>query len=104
MAERLKLQGQTGLEACLAHRCDEHEDLPPVNSTGPNLSECAICVADAFVTAYEKRFEAEIFWPSIESAKQRLNFLAAGVGDQFVEEVRGRIAAARVDPDTLTKQ
>lgn len=104
MPVRHKHIGQTDIEACLAHRCDEHAELPPVNSEGPNLSECAICVAEAFVDAFEKKYEAEIFWPSIESAKQRLNLLAAGVGDQFVQEVRGRIAAARIDPDTLTPQ
>ena len=90
--------------ACGAHRCDEHEDLPAVNSSGPDMSECGICVGAAFVEAFEKKFDAEVFWPSIESAKQRLNFLATGVGDQFVEEVRARLMAARVDPDTLTKQ
>lgn len=80
--------------ACVAHRCDDHEELPVVNDKGPDGSECAGCVADALVKAYEQAFEKTLFWPLIQSARDRLNLLAPGAGDSFQEEVRATINAA----------
>lgn len=92
------------VKACAAHRCDTHQDVPPVNSTGPEQSECGLCVADAIVEAYEKAFEQNVFWPLIESARSRLNLLAPGAGDSFLDEARATLTAASIDDGTATKQ
>lgn len=92
---------EAGVEDCVAHRCDEHEQYPPVNSDGPNLSECAICVGEAFVRAFEQKIWNEIFWPAIDSAAARLEFFSPGSGDSFVKETRARIQAAQMDPDAV---
>jgi hypothetical protein len=81
---------------CVGHRCDEHEDLPPMNQTGPDGSECGGCVGQAFAEAYEKAFEKKVFWPLIQSARDRLNLLAPGAGDAFQEEARATINTASI--------
>lgn len=85
---------------CVGHRCDEHEDVPPVNSHGPHGSECALCVAQTLVDAYEAAFEKKIFWPIITSARDRLNLLSPGTGDKFVEEARATLNTASIDDIT----
>jgi hypothetical protein len=35
--------------ACVAHRCEEHKDIPPLNmQEGNGSSECGPCAAEAF--------------------------------------------------------
>jgi len=81
---------------CLAHRCEAHEGMPPINSEGPQLSECAICVGQTFANAYANTFEQTVFWPLIESARRMLNFLSPGAGEAYVEEARAALLAGRV--------
>lgn len=81
--------------ACVGHRCDKHNGLPPTNGNGPDGSECAGCTAEAFTEAFEEAFEGDIFWPTVDSARDRLNMLAPGAGDQFVAETRARIEALK---------
>jgi hypothetical protein len=101
MAARLFLAGETPtIRSCVAHRCEDHEDLPPVNSDGPDLSECGICVGQRFVEAFELKFWNEIFWPSIESARSKLRVLGgADLAEAFVQEAHARIRGAQMDPD-----
>lgn len=85
--------------ACVAHRCSEHSDMPVIGNTGPEQSECSICVAQTFVIAYEKSFEAKVFWPAVQSARDRLNLLSPGAGDQFVDETRATLNAAGIETE-----
>lgn len=89
-------EGVTPATACIAHRCDDHADLPAVNQEGPEGSECAGCVGQAFAAAWEAAFEKNVFWPLIQSARDRLNILAPGAGDQFEEQARAQINAAAI--------
>jgi hypothetical protein len=92
-----------GAQACVAHRCDDHAEIPPVNDKGPQRSECGMCVADTIVATYEATFEKNVFWPLIESARTRLNLLAPGAGDSFLEEARATLNAASIDDGSLEK-
>lgn len=85
--------------ACVAHRCDDHGTVPPINSHGPDKSECALCVAQALVEGYEKAFERRVFWPTIESARDRLNLLAPGSGNRFLEDARAILNSASIDDE-----
>ncbi len=93
-AEVDPLLGIHTASGCIGHRCDEHSDLPPMNQAGPDESECGACVGQAFAAAYEKAFEKTVFWPLIQSARDRLNLLAPGAGDKFQDEARATINAA----------
>lgn len=82
---------------CIAHRCAAHAELPPVDDSADDGGECGPCVGEKYIAAYERAAEEDIkknlLWPSIDSARDRLNLLAKGAGDQFVEEVRARVQA-----------
>lgn len=80
---------------CIAHRCDAHADLPPVNQWGPNESECGGCVGQAFAEALEKAFEEQVYWPMVQKARDRLNLLSAGAGTQFEDEARALLVASK---------
>jgi len=86
------------LADCLAHRClrPDHVEVPVINDAGPDGSECALCVAEELVKAYEKAFEKSVFWPVVETARNRMNLLSFGAGDKFQEEARAIINAARM--------
>jgi hypothetical protein len=77
---------------CLAHRCDEHREMKPVDDSADDGAECGICVAAKFVLAHEEAAEKEIldrlFWPMVETARDRLNLLALGAGASFEEQAR----------------
>jgi hypothetical protein len=92
-----------GAASCMAHRCDTHAEIPPMNSDGPDKSECGFCVADTIVRTYEQTFEGNVFWPLIESARTRLNLLAPGAGDSFLDEARATLNAASIDDGSLEK-
>lgn len=92
-------QGLVPAKACVGHRCDEHAAVPIVNDVGPDKSECAICVAQAFVKGYEKAFEKTVFWPAVQSARDRLNLLAPGAGAAFVDETRATLNAAGIETE-----
>lgn len=83
--------------ACVSHRCDEHADVPPINQGGPDESECGMCVAVDLVASYETAFEQKVFWPVVQSARDRLNLLAPGAGDVFLDEARAILNSASVD-------
>lgn len=87
-------QGLVPAKACVAHRCPEHAEVPPINDAGPEQSECALCVATTFVRGYEKAFEKSVFNPVVEKARDRLNLMAPGAGDQFVDEARAILNTA----------
>jgi hypothetical protein len=80
---------------CLAHRCAEHAEMPPVDDRGDDGSECGVCVGVKFVQAHEAAAEDDIkkklYWPMVQSARDRLNLLAAGAGDAFEEEARRHV-------------
>lgn len=84
----------------VAFRCedhpDKHHDVPAINSNAPEGAECAMCVAEALVRAYEKTFEKSLLWPIVEMAKGRLNLLAFGAGDAFQDEARAQVNAAKL--------
>ena len=86
--------GTVPVEACMSHRCAEHAAVPSLNNAGPDNAECAMCVAETMVRAYEKEFEKKVFWPMVESARSRLNLLAVGAGEAFMEEARATLNAA----------
>jgi hypothetical protein len=80
------------IDDCLAHRCLAHREMQPVDDSADNGSECGICTAQKFIAAHEQAAEEEIlkrlFWPAIESARERLNLLSPGAGHAFEEEAR----------------
>jgi hypothetical protein len=86
-----------GVKDCIGHRCDEHERAEPHNANGPDQSECAMCLVEAFVLAYERQFEAAVFWPAITSARDRLNLLLPGAGNDLLEDARATLNAAALD-------
>lgn len=73
--------------------------MPPTNDAGPDQSECALCVAQQLVAGYEKAVEKNVFGPIVSSARDRLNLLAPGAGDQFVDEARAQLNAAGLVDD-----
>jgi hypothetical protein len=91
--------GVSPASACVGHRCDEHKTLAPTNQNGPDLSECAACTGESFAEAYERVFFDDIFWPSVQSARDRLNLLSPGAGETFYDETRARVEAAQGDDD-----
>jgi hypothetical protein len=90
---------------CVAHRCAEHAAMPPVDDSADDGAECAICVGGKFILAHEAAAEADIkkrlLWPMVDKARDRLNLLARGAGDAFVEEVRAHVTA--YDNEVVTK-
>jgi hypothetical protein len=87
---------------CIAHRCLEHAELKPVDDHADDGSECAICVAHKFADALEASLVEDIlkklFWPMVQSARDRLNLVAAGAGDTFEAEAR-ELSAVYENPD-----
>jgi hypothetical protein len=81
---------------CLAHRCPTHAELPPMDDSADDGAECGPCIGAKYVEAYEKAVEADIlkrlFWPLVQSGRDRLNLLAPGAGDRFEEEARGHVS------------
>ncbi len=84
---------------CIAHRCQAHAELPPVDDSADDSAECSICVAQKFILAHEEALEEDVMqklvWPAIDKARDRLNLLGHGAGDQFVEEIREWVTAYR---------
>jgi hypothetical protein len=93
---------------CLAHRCvdhpDQHETVPPVNSTGPSGSECALCVAHEFIRVYDTTMMKTLFWPIVETARNRLNLLSPGAGDSFQDHARVTVNSLKVLSEVLTDE
>lgn len=85
---------------CIAHRCidhpDQHETVGPMNQNGPSLSECAICVAQSFVAAYETTLMKSIFWPLVQTARDRLNLLSPGAGEAFQDHARVTVNSMKI--------
>lgn len=81
---------------CIAHRCEEHQELQPVNSNGPSGSECGACVGQAFAEAYEKTVLKAILWPLVETARNRLNLLSPGAGDTFQDHARVTVNSLKI--------
>lgn len=80
---------------CLAHRCAAHAEMGPMDDAADDGAECGPCLGERYVRAYEKAAEDDIkkrlFWPMVQSARDRLNLLANGAGDSFEEEARRHV-------------
>ncbi|HEX3577552.1 MAG TPA: hypothetical protein VHY33_03225 [Thermoanaerobaculia bacterium] len=84
------------IDDCLAHRCKEHRDIPPIDdSEDGSGAECSICVGHKFVSLIEEKTEEHILqtilWPLVETARARLNLVALGSGESFVDDARRRV-------------
>lgn len=84
----------------IGYRCEDHPDkhdaVPAINTNAPEGGECAMCVAESIVHAYESTFEKTLLWPIIDQARGRLNLLVPGAGDSFLEDARAQINAAKL--------
>lgn len=73
-----------------------------MDASADDQSECGVCIGHKFVAAYADAFEADmlkkIYWPMVQSARDRLNLLARGAGDAFEEECRGHVTAYNKPP------
>lgn len=96
------------LADCVAHRCTDHLNIPPLNmSEGNGSSECGVCSAEEFgarlaeqaleterrevwwdiLDAYAQRMEYQkVMRARLQTARDRLNILSPGAGD-FLDEV-----------------
>lgn len=87
------------LSMCVAHRCQEHKDIPPLNANEAG-AECGACCAEdvgqdialsaiaeftlPILDGYADRLEyGARLRRKLESARDRLNLLAPGAGDEF---------------------
>lgn len=82
---------------CVAHRCQEHKDVPPLNmNEGNGSSECAVCAAEAVGTKLaEKALELqseEVVYPILEGYADRLTHHALLMNK--LREVRDRLVLA----------
>jgi hypothetical protein len=98
-------KGEVLLEAlsmCVAHRCPEHKDIPPLNTNEGGGAECGACCAEdvgqdialsaiaeftlPILDGYADRLEyGARLRAKLESARERLNLIAPGAGDEYAE-------------------
>lgn len=85
---------------CIAHRCEEHREVPPLNmAEGNGSSECGVCTAEAFggklaEVALEK-YDQLVLWPLLDGYADRLTHHAALM--DMLREVRTRLMLAGLE-------
>lgn len=110
-------QVQATLALCVAHRCLEHRQIPPLNmNEGNGSSECGVCAAEEFgarlaeqalakqdelvilpiLDGYAARlaYGAELR-AKLQTARDRLNLLSPGAGDFLDEESTAEASSDR---------
>lgn len=92
------------LDQCRYHRCERHGDVKQLNATEPTDAECGACIAEEMLAIKaqlllsldgyaERMIYAHALRQMLASARDRLNLLSPGAGDEF--------ALAAADPEDV---
>ena len=106
-------QDKAAIACCIAHRCPDHADIPPLNmSEGNGSSECGVCAAEEmgarFGEALEREIDNAVILPLLDGyadrlshhavlkerlaeARTRLELLQPGAGEFLSEVLRGDV-------------
>lgn len=92
------------LAACVAHRCLEHKEIPPLNmNEGNGSSECGVCVAEEFGARFGlKAIEAQeemVLMPVLDGYADRLTHHA--ILTKTLRDVRDRLKLAGLAYDDI---